>query len=107
MSEDIKKQIETLAGSYSRHMGNACDNLAQYHDGELPNEESQEWQNFLEAIAEEISVNSWWNKLILPDEIYNNHFEEVMNLAIQKNSGWNKDVLQNALEKYQALKNDE
>ena len=38
----------------------------------------------LEAIAEEISVNSWWNKLILPDEIYNNHFEEVMNLAIQK-----------------------
>ena len=36
MSEDIKKQIETLAGSYSRHMGNACDNLAQYHDGELP-----------------------------------------------------------------------
>ena len=69
--------------------------------------ESQEWQNFLEAIAEEISINSWWNKLILPDEIYNNHFEEVMNLAIQKNSGWNKDVLQNALEKYQALKNDE
>ncbi len=47
MSEDIKKQIETLAGSYSRHMGNACDNLAQYHDGELPDEESQEWQNNL------------------------------------------------------------
>ena len=77
MSEDIKKQIETLAGSYSRHMGNACDNLAQYHDGELP------------------------------DEIYNNHFEEVMNLAIQKHSGWNKDVLQNVLEKYQALNNGE
>ena len=60
MSEDIKKQIETLAGSYSRHMGNACDNLAQYHD-ELP-DESQEWQIF-KAITEISSI--LWNKLIL------------------------------------------
>ena len=100
---DIKKQIENLAGSYSRHLGNACDNLAQYHDGNLPTEDSQEWQDFLEAIAEAISLNSWVNKLILPDEIYNNHFEEVMNLAMKTSDGWYRDVLQNALEKYKDL----
>jgi len=103
MSDDIKKQIEDLAGSYSRHLGNACDNLAQYHDGNLPTEDSQEWQDFLEAVAEEISLNSWVNKLILPDEIYKNHFEEVMNLAIKTENGWYRDVLQNALEKYKEL----
>ena len=100
---DIKKQIENLAGSYSRHLGNACDNLAQYHDGNLPTEDSQEWQYFLEAVAEAISLNSWVNKLILPDEIYNNHFEEVMNLAMKTSDGWYRDVLQNALEKYKDL----
>jgi hypothetical protein len=93
---DIKKQIENLAGAYSRHLGNACDNLAQYHDGNLPTEDSQEWQDFLEAVAEAISLNSWVNKLILPDEIYNNHFEEVMNLAMKTSDGWYRDVLQNA-----------
>ena len=49
MSEDIKKQIETLAGSYSRHMGNACDNLAQYHDGELPDERISRMAKFFRS----------------------------------------------------------
>ena len=103
MSDNIQKQIEDLAGSYSRHLSNACDNLAHYYGGDLPTSDSQEWQDFLEAVAEEISLNSWVNKLILPDEIYKNHFEEVMNLAIKTKNGWYRDVLQNALEKYKEL----